>query len=376
MGRLSFHVAGESHGPALVLLLTGMPAGVPVPEHRIARWLELRRSVAGRGLRAPAEPDHWEILAGVHRGKTNGGPLALSLGNRDRSGRSRTAAGELLELTFPRPGHGDLAGALKWGLADATPVAELASARLTAAYTLMGAWCQELLEVAGCLSLARTTRIGPVSDRTREWRKGARLGPVIERVESSPVLFLDGARAARAAAEIAAAREAGDTVGGEFEVVVAPVWPGLGSPQPLEARLDSRLAGMVAGIPGVVAVSLGDGAGAGRQRGSAYHPPLGHDASRGYRYGRNRSGGVEAGMTNGEPLVVRGVMKPVPSLAAPRPSASLADGSPGSAPAVRGDVCAAPAAAVVARALVAYVLADELLLRAGGETLDVLRQQH
>lgn len=361
MGHLSFHVAGESHGPALSLQIQGLPKGLTFPVERINHWLSLRKNLAGRGLRAPNEGDRWRVESGVTDGLTNGGILAITIANQDRSGQSVDRSGNRAGLEFPRPGHADLAGALKWGLNDASPVAELASARLTATYTVVGAICQEILAGRGLVSVAHATRIGGVVDRRRDWKKGVRLAPVLAALENSPLLFLDPRKEQTALSALDAARAAGDTLGGAFEVVMAPVRPGLGAPQPLYGRLDSRIAAAVMGIPGVVAVSIGDGMDAGRQSGSAFHSPLLYTDRNGYHYKHNRAGGIEGGMTNGHPVVVRAMVKPLASLGTPMESVSLRDQRPGKAPAVRSDICAVAPAAVVARALVAFVLADAWL---------------
>lgn len=373
MGRLSFQVTGESHGPSLSLVLTGLPAGLDLPRERIEHWLRLRRHLAGRGPRAPRERDRWTVTSGVADGQTNGGPIHVTIENDDQSGQSVDRRGHRANLEFPRPGHGDLAGSLKWGLTDATAVAEQASARVTAAYTVLGAFCQEVLALAGAHSLAHVTRVGSVADRRRHWKKGFGAERFLEKLEASSLLFLDARKESAAMELLSQVEAAGDTVGGAFEIVVAPMPAGLGSPQPLGTRLDSRLASIIMGIPGVRAVAIGEAFGADRLRGGEFHSPLHFSTAKGYFHRRNSAGGVEGGMTNGEPLVLKAVVKPLASLAAPLESVSLKDGRPGSAPAVRSDICAAAPAAIVARALVAYVLADALLERAGGDELETLR---
>jgi chorismate synthase len=249
----------------------------------------------------------------------------------------------------------------------------LASARITAAYTVLGAICQEILAAKGVVSLAHVTRIGTVSDRRRGWRKGVRLERLIEKLEASPLLFLDGKKEAQAMELLTAVEESGDTVGGAFEVVVAPVPAGLGSPQPLATRLDSRLAATVMGIPGVRAVAIGEAFGADRLQGREFHSPLYFTSAKGYYHRQNTAGGVEGGMTNGEPVVLRAIVKPLASLGEPLASASLKSGEAGLAPAVRSDICAAAPAAVVARGLVAFVLADAYLEHLEGEDIESIR---
>jgi chorismate synthase len=377
MGPLAFEVAGESHSAGLVALVRGLPRGVPFDAALLERRLALRRELAGRGQRAAAEAEPCEVVAGITAGTTNGGPVALLLPNRDRSGRTSSPEGQPVPLLVPRPGHADLAGCLKWGLTEATPVAELASGRITAAYTALGAVCEMLLLALGVETLAHVRQVGRV--KARGWRPGrgacaaAGLRAAAREAEGSRVLSLDAAAGAKMLAAIAAAREAGDTLGGEFEVVCAPVPAGLGAPQPWSERLDSRLAALVMAIPGVRAVAIGDGFVAGGARGSRFHDPI--VLSRGRELVRrgNRAGGLEGGMTNGQPLVVRGVMKPIPTLGKPLASVRLGDLTARPAERVRGDVCAVPAAAVCARALVAFVLADALLAASGGSSLGEIR---
>ncbi len=377
MGRVWLHVAGESHGPGLTAILYGLPSGIELDEVKLSHWLELRRCVSGRGPRAAVESLPLQVLAGVRDGLTNGGPLQLYLPNSDTTGHSRTPEGRVEEICYPRPGHGDLAGALKWGLSRADGVAELASARLTAACTAAGGVCALLLRHLGVGVLPHVVRIGGAAARHRSFLARTKLWPLIERAEASPVLCLDGRAERKMLSQVDEAREQGDTVGGEFEVVAGPLPAGLGAPQPPEERLDARVGRALMAIPGVRALAIGDGFRAGHVRGSRYHDAIRFDGRRGYFRETNRAGGIEGGMTNGEPLVVRGVFKPLPSLASPLESASLADGRSGVAARVRGDVCAVPAAAIVAAAAVTVLLADAILDETGGSTLDdVVRRFH
>jgi chorismate synthase len=301
----------------------------------------------------------------------------LFLPNTDRTGQTRSPEGVPETIVRPRPGHADLAGALKWGLKQADGVAELASARLTAAGTAAGGVCRLLLAHLGVDILPHVVRIGEAAAKQRAFVGRADLKPLIEKVRTSRVLCLDARAERKMLEEIEAAGAEGDTVGGELEIVAGPLKAGLGAPQPLDARLDSRLGRVLLGIPGIRAVAIGDGLRAGRARGRRFHDPVGFEQGRGYVRPSNRAGGIEGGMTNGEPLVVKGVLKPLASLADPMESASLRDGSPGPAGRVRSDVCAVPAAAVVAAAAVAAVLADAILEETGGSTLkQVTRRFH
>lgn len=370
MGRLSFQVAGESHGLGLVAILTGLPRGIPFDHDLLQHWLHLRRATGGRGPRAAKEPDKYQTLAGISGGATNGGPFACFIPNLDTRGHSSDVDGNRLALNYPRPGHADLAGALKWKLTDATDVAEMASARITVAYVVVGSVCQMLLARLGIATLAHVVSIGKPPPKTRNWTSGVDLARYVKRAEESNLLALSVAGERAMARRIAEARGRGDTLGGTFEVVAAPVPVGLGSSQPLEARFDSRAATLLMGIPGVRSVAVGSGFHGASRPGSAYHDTIESDPVIGYLRGSNRAGGLEGGMTNGEPLVFQGQIKPIPSLAEPLDSASLVDGAPGKAPPVRSDVCVAPAAAIVARALTAYLLADEVLAHTGGSVLD------
>lgn len=316
------------------------------------------------------EAEQFRITAGVTDGSTTGGPVAFFIPNADSSGRSVTPEGEVQRGEFPRPGHGDLAGALKWNLTDVTPVVEMASARITAAYTLAGAICQMLLHELGISSLAHVVEVGSVKTRRRKWRRGVKLTRHVEKAESSPLLCLSPASEELMLDAIAGAAEAGDTLGGLFEIVVAPVRPGLGAPQPLSRRLDGRLAGLIMSVPGVKAAASGRGFDAHRITGRKLHDEiLPGPVGEGVR-SSNNAGGIEGGMSNGEPLVLRAIVKPIASLKDPLPSVSLLDGSAGTGARVRGDVCVAAPAAIVARALTAYALADEVLLSCGGDLVD------
>jgi chorismate synthase len=233
MGRLLFKVAGESHGPALIALLSALPAGLKYPESLVKNWLRLRRTVAGRGPRSGTETDQVEIISGFTDGKANGGPVSLLIRNQDSGGRSSTPEGHNQSLEFPRPGHADFAGAKKWGLTDASVVAELASARLTAAYTASGALAQGLLETVGISTLACVTRLGPIKLRPENWVTGSDLSGAIRKADQSRFLALDQGREEAMTQALSQAETQGDTLGGEFAVVVAPLPAGLGISQPL-----------------------------------------------------------------------------------------------------------------------------------------------
>ncbi len=371
MSRLAFHVSGESHGPAYVSILEGMPRGVPVDVSALQELMDLRRHRGLRGPRAAAERDEVVFLAGVRNGVTTGGTVAFQIPNGDDAGVSRSPNGQGASLEFPRPGHADAAGAMKWGLSRADEVAEQASGRVTALYVALGAVCQGLLGQLGIGAMTHVFRIGTVVARRPRW--GIRsLDHWWARALETRMLTLDPDADERMVRYLESVRDRGDTAGGEFEVRLAPVPPGLGRVLPIGDRLDARLAGLVMGIPGVRMVALGDGTRAGSLTGQRFHDEFSDQGGRdglGKRTS-NRAGGIEGGMSNGQPIVLRGVMKPIPSLERPLRSVSLESGRPGPAAMVRGDVCGLPAAALAAMGLCAFVIADEVLLRFGGDRLE------
>ena len=373
MGRVRFHVAGESHSSGLIAVAYGLPAGIPIDPTEITSWMGARRSAAGRGDRQDLEVDRFEFLSGVRDGVTTGGPLAILLPNKDCSGGSVAADGKPVNLEFPRPGHADYSGATKWGLTDATVIAEQASARITAAYVAMGAVFARFLRELGVDSFAHVSRLGSVRPRRRRWKGQPKMTQWRLLSEGSRFATLRSGDEEAMARAIAEAREEGDTLGGEVEVVFSPVPVGLGNIQPIDARLDARFAGALMGIPGVRAVVLGDGLDGASLPGSAFHDQFVADGTSARR--SNHAGGIEGGMTNGEPVVVRAVVKPIPTLGVPLASQSLKDGRPGKAAQVRSDVTAVPALAWIARSLSAWVLTDAIMQRYGGDRLEEIKSR-
>jgi chorismate synthase len=377
MARLRLHTAGESHGPALVALLEGLPHGIPIEQGDIDRDLRRRQQGYGRGGRMKIETDTVEVLAGLRGGRTMGSPLALVVRNRDHANWVQLMApfgpidASEAALTRPRPGHADLAGALKLGLTDARDVLERSSARSTAARVAAGAVCKALLRLVGVETLVHVTRIGEVCAPSVS--TGDDLGAWRERAEESPVRCADVESGQRMVEAIQAAQRDGDSLGGVVEVVAWGLPPGLGSHAEWDERLDGRLAQAVLSIQAMKGVEVGLGFEAASRRGSQVHDPILHD---GVRYVRptNHAGGVEGGITNGEPLVVRAAMKPIPTLARPLASVDLATHEPFLAQKERTDSCAVAAAGVVAESAVCFVLADALLDKTGGDTLDEVRR--
>jgi chorismate synthase len=304
-----------------------------------------------------------EVLAGVHRGKTSGAPLLLAVWNRDDSLAARPP------LHRPRPGHGDLAGAQKYGLTDMRSVLERASARETAARVAAGALAAALLRRLGVETLAHVLELGGEAAAAGGDPLSARDLPALRRRrDASDFHALDGRLDTRFRKAVLRARRAGDTLGGRFEVLAFGVPAGLGSLQDFGSQLDSRLGAALLSIPAIKAVELGDGVAGAAQRGSRVHDAVGRPAARGPTRLSNRAGGIEAGMSNGETLVARAWMKPIPTLARPLASWDYRHHEPASAFFERSDVTSVPAASVVGEAMVALVVLDALLEKTGGDT--------
>jgi len=374
---LRFLTAGESHGPALTVILEGLPAGLPVDRAAIDADLRRRQGGYGRGGRMRIESDAVEVLAGVRHGRTLGSPVALLVRNRDHDNwrdvmspdPQPPEARDRRALRNPRPGHADLAGAMKFLTDDLRNVVERASARETTARVAAGALCRGLLAEAGVEVRSHVVRIG----RAALPASRAVAFTELAGVESSPVRCADAETAAAMIAEIDAARKAGDSVGGVFEAAARGTPPGLGSFSQWDRRLDGRLAQAVMSIPAVKAVALGAGFEAGEAPGSAFHDEILFEDGRGLHRGSNRAGGVEGGVSNGEEIRVRGVVKPIPTLLLPLRSVDIATKEPGAASIERSDTCVVPAAAVVAEAMLCLVLADALLEKFGGDSLGELK---
>jgi len=368
--------AGESHGKALVAILEGLPAAVPVAPKEIAAELARRRHGHGRGGRQKLETDALEILSGVRHGKTLGSPIAITIPNAEWEAKYRdlmAVEGEgdpADRLTRPRPGHADLAGALKYGFDDVRNVLERASARETAARTAVGAVCKAFLGELGVRIVSHVVRIGKVSVR----RSAPVPGPEdLDAVDASPVRCLDEAVAARMVEEIDRVRKARDTVGGEFEVIAYGAPPGLGSHVHYDRKLDARLALALMSIPSVKGVAVGDGFASAARYGSAAHDEIVRREGRITR-ATARAGGIEGGMSTGQPIRVRAAMKPFSSLPRPLATVDLVTGEDASAITQRTDVCAVPAGAVVGEAVVAIELAGAVLEKFGGDALPETRR--
>lgn len=378
---LRWLTAGESHGPALVGVIEGLPAGVPVTTERIDDALARRRLGYGRGARQKFEKDVVSILGGVRHGMSMGGPVALTIANSEwprwetvmspdpvnpdvLEGQARNAP-----LTAPRPGHADLAGMQKYDLDDARPILERASARETATRVALGAVAKSFLaEVAGIEVLSHVVRIGAV--------EATAVDPTTldnARLDADPVRCADAAASAAMVAEIDAAHKDGDTLGGVVEVVARHVPVGLGSHVHWDRRLDARLAAALMGIQAVKGVEVGDGFALAATRGSLAHDEM-VPTDTGIRRLSGRSGGTEGGMSTGELLRVRAAMKPISTIPRALRTVDTATGEASTAFNQRSDACAVAALSVIAEAMVALVLADAMLEKFGGDSVQETRR--
>ena len=379
---LRWLTAGESHGRALVAICEGMPAGVEVTTADVAAALARRRAGYGRGARMKFEQDEVEITAGVRHGRTLGGPVAITVANSEWlkweavMSPDPVPAAELAglarndPLTRPRPGHADLAGMQKYGHDDARPVLERASARETAARVAIGEVARRFLTQAlGVEVLSHVVALGGISVEARTLpRPGDQ-----ETVDADPVRCLDAAASAAMVAEIDAARKDGDTLGGVIEVVVHGLPPGLGSHVHADRRLDARLAGAMMSIHAIKGVEIGDGFASAARRGSQAHDEIEPGPS-GVRRLTNRAGGIEGGMSTGNPIRVRAAMKPISTVPRALSTVDVRTGELAKAINQRSDVTAVPAAGVVAEAMAALVIADAALEKFGGDSVTETRR--
>jgi chorismate synthase len=377
--HLRFTTAGESHGRALVAVVEGIPAGLPLVAADIDRDLTRRMQGYGRGARMKLESDRVAILSGVRSGETIGSPIALQIENRDWANWADVMAVEpsdaiaRRQLTRPRPGHADLVGVLKYDRTDARDILERASARETAARVAVGAVAKRFLAEFAIEIGSHVVSLGGV----RATFPASLPVPLNAAADRSPVRVLDPGAEAAMVARIDAAKAAGDTLGGEVEVVARGVPVGLGSHVAWDRKLDGRLAGMLMSIPAVKGVEIGLGFEVARRPGSQVHDPIvAADRPAGGGFGRegNNAGGLEGGMTTGEPLVVRVAMKPISTLMTPLASVDLATNAPAKAQSERSDVTAVPAMGVIAEAVVAIVLADAMLEKFGGDSIGETRR--
>jgi chorismate synthase len=374
---LRWLTAGESHGRALVAICEGLPAGIRVSTADVAGALRRRRAGYGRGARMAFEQDETEITAGVRHGQTIGAPVAVRIANTEWAKWETVMAADPVPasgldglaraapLTRPRPGHADLAGMQKYGHPDARPVLERASARETAARVALGELARRYLRQAlGAEIVSHVVAIGAVTAP-----EGAVPGPDdAERVDADPVRCVDPGASAAMQAEIDAARKQGDTLGGIVEVIAYGLPPGLGSYVHWDRRIDGRLAGALMSVHAIKGVEVGDGFAGARRRGSAAHDEIEGSAG-GLRRRTNRAGGIEGGMTTGEPVRLRAAMKPISTVPRALDTVDVRTGEPAKAINQRSDVTAVPAAGVVAEAMMALILADAAAEKLGGDSV-------
>jgi chorismate synthase len=395
---LRFTTAGESHGKALVTIVEGLPAGLPVSAEWVDRELARRMQGYGRGARMKIERDRIEWLAGLRAGETLGSPVAMLIPNRDWTNWEDVMAhepadqiGELRRrrVTRPRPGHADLAGVLKYDRLDARDILERASARETTARVAAGALAKRLLDEFGIEIGSHVVSLGGI-----EVPRGELPVPLNQAADRSEIRVLDPTVEAEIISRIDAAKKAGDTLGGEVEVIARGVVVGLGSHVAWDRKLDGRLAGIMMSIPAVKGVEIGMGFEAARRPGSQVHDPIEGGAAGqpgsgagpgphapgdprgGFRRPSNNAGGLEGGITNGEPVVVTVAMKPISTLMSPLATVDLASGQPAKAVSERSDVTAVPAMGVIAEAVMALVLADAMLEKFGGDSLAEMRRNY
>jgi len=384
MRRISFRTAGESHGKGLTALIEGIPAGLELDMSRdVDPDLKRRQGGYGRGRRMQIESDQAELLSGVRLGETLGSPISMTIWNKDWENWTTAMSHEppaenvnpkaLRPHYLPRPGHADLVGTLKYDRRDVRDILERASARETAARVACGAVAKRLLAEFDISIGSHVVSIGSVEVETGELP-----ADINAAADPNPVRCLDDEAATRIMQEIDEAKERGDTLGGIFEVVVAGAPVGLGSYVSWDTKLDGRLAGAVMSIQAVKGVELGLGFEGARRPGSEVHDAIVRAEEKPHAGGlgraSNRAGGLEGGVTTGEPLIVRGAMKPISTRRKRLPSVDLRDGSEGDAAVERSDVCAVPAAAVVAEAMVALVIADAFLEKFGGDSISEIRR--
>jgi chorismate synthase len=372
---LHLTTAGESHGPGLTCVIDGLPAGLELEREALDRDMARRQLGHGRGGRMKIERDKVDVTGGVRHGRTLGGPIALWVANRDYANWEERmnpwpVEAELAEVHLPRPGHADLVGTQKYGLTDVRDVLERASARETAARVAGGAVAKAFLGALGVSVFSHVIQITGVKAPRRDDLRAADFAGVDE----SPVRCLDPAASRAMVAEINRLRKANESLGGVFEVRAFGLVPGLGSHVSWQERLDGALGQAILSIQAVKAVAIGEGVEVAGLPGSQAHDEIFYDEPRGFWRQTNRAGGVEGGMTTGDPLVVRGWMKPLPTLTKPLRSVDISTHQPAEALRERTDSCTVPAAAVVGEAMVAFVLADAYRRKFGGDHIDDVRQ--
>ncbi|MEA2365898.1 MAG: chorismate synthase [Thermoleophilaceae bacterium] len=369
-----FVTAGESHGPGLTAIVEGLPAGLELRPEDVDADLARRQLGHGRGGRMKIEKDRAQVTAGVRHGRTLGSPVAMWIENRDYQNWEERmnpwpVDADVDEVHLPRPGHADLAGIQKFGHTDVRNVLERASARETAARVAAGGLAKAFLRALGVEIRSHVTRVGSVAGPPQD----ALSVEDFEDVDDSPVRALDADASGAMVVEIDAARKANESLGGEFEVLAFGLVPGIGSHVSWEERLDGRLAQAIMSIQALKGVGIGDGFALAGRVGSKAHDEIFWSDERGYNRETNRAGGIEGGMTTGDPLIVVGAMKPLPTLTKPLRSVDTETKEPAQALRERTDSCTVPAAGVVGEAMVALVLAAGYREKFGGDSMDDVR---
>ena len=366
--------AGESHGPGLTCIVEGLPAGLSLSPEHLNRDMARRQLGHGRGGRMKIEKDAATVTAGVRHGRTLGGPVALQVPNRDYANWEERmnpwpVDGDVEEVHLPRPGHADLVGTQKFGLGDVRDVLERASARETAARVAGGGLAKAFLAQVGVQVFSHVVQINTVRAPARPDLRPEDFASV----DDSPVRCLDPETSTAMVEEIDRLRKANESLGGVFEVRAFGLVPGLGSHVSWEERLDARLGGAILSIQAMKGVAIGDGFDLAGRPGSEAHDEIFHSVERGYFRETNRAGGLEGGMTTGQPLVLTAAMKPLPTLTKPLRSVDIATKEPAQALRERTDSTTVPAAGVVGEAMVAFVLADAYRRKFGGDHMDDVR---
>lgn len=376
MQKLSFITAGESHGRQLNGILEGIPSGLEISEDEITSDLKRRQLGFGRSRRMKIEEDRAEITSGVRFGKTLGSPIALTIANRDWDNWKKKMAIEKVKtmpeaVTVPRPGHADLAGVMKHGFGDIRNVLERSSARETTMRVALGSICRKLLQTVGIAVASRVIRIHHIQDIVSV-TETLSLQDINAKADASPVRCLDSFAEEKMISVIENAKERGDSVGGVFEVIAKGLPFGLGSYTHWDKKLQSRIAAAIMSINAIKGVEIGKGFESAMQFGSKIHDEIIFTDGK-YHRSTNNAGGIEGGMSNAQPIIVRAVMKPIPTLTRPLQSVDIKSKEPQSAHKERSDTCAVPAASVIAESMLCMVLADALLEKFGGDSVDQLK---
>lgn len=372
---LRYLTGGESHGPALTGIIEGFPANVDIDIDAINRELARRQRGHGRGGRMKIETDRIRFLSGLRGGKTLGSPLTFLIENKDYENWSAymdpcQADRETKKVTAPRPGHADLAGCIKYDFDDVRNVLERSSARETATRVAIGGIIRQLLKNFGIVAACHVINIGGISSTNVNPSTAD-----LEKAEQSPVRVADSAAEKQIIELIDRTREEGDSLGGIFEIIITGVPVGLGSYVQWDRKLDARLSYALQSIQGIKGVEFGKGFDCACQKGSAVHDEIYYSQDRGYYRGTNNAGGIEGGMSNGQPIVIRCVMKPIPTLYKPLQTVDISTKQPCTATVERSDICAVPAAAVVGEAVALTVIGEELLRKFGGDSMEEVQSR-